>query len=594
MPCAILSVNGAWVIDPDSAVYVGLSRSILSGEGYSFQDIPHSKYPPFFPLLLASAGKLSGEEDYAFMQFVIMGFWVLLLFVTYFIFSGYKLDPSSRFLGGLPKSPLTGLLFALLMGTSIYMIQYAVVFLRTEIVFSFFSLTAVWTGLHLHRAKRPGPGLLIGFVLAFLCAYFTRMAGIALLGALILVFVPDKKTWVRGESRWILAALLILLCALGPVLWFVRNKSVATNDSTDYAAEFTQRYGLDLTKNRDLEMERIDLPGFIGRVKDNAMVFSESCAKMMLNSNKGGAKDVMKLAAGALCIFGLIVSLVRRRSFVDYYCLLYLGLYFIWPFNQQQRFYMPILPFLFEYAAITLLLLNRLLPALFRHKGVWFLFFALQVPLLVIIYSARSEQIDILGRYSYHYMAFAVLITVVLLVVDIFLIMERARPGGVKFMVKTLRLALPLLFLLGFTALGFNELRVIARNHQRFLEHRVENPVPQHFESIETHPTLIEMAHWIRENTGDTEVIMSDIPKMLHLLTGRRTVPFTFYSKQRKLADEVHGLKPAYVCYSGEIGWIYYIFKDSCKDYEMIISHRIDAGAGEMIEPGLFRIPQSP
>jgi hypothetical protein len=472
------------------------------------------------------------------------------------------------------------------------MIQYAVVFLRTEIVFTFLSLAAVWTALHIQKAERPGPGLLIGFVLAFVCAYLTRMAGIALLGALVLVFIVDGKTWVRRESRWILATVLILVCALGPAIWFVRNQCVATEHSTGYASEFTQRYGLDLTKNHDLEMERIDLSGFIRRVKDNATVFGESCAKMMLNSNKGGAKTVMKFAAGALCLFGLIVSLVRRRSFVDYYCLLYLGLYLIWPFNQQQRFYMPILPFLFEYAAITLLLLNRLLPPLLRHKGAWFLFFALQIPLLVIIYTARSEQVDILGRYSYHYLAFAVVVTVVLLVVDVFLIMERKRPGGVKFMVKTLRLALPLLFLLGYTGLGFNELRIISRNHQRFLDHRAEHPVPQRFESIEAHPALIEMAQWITENTGEDTVIMSDIPKMLHLLTGRRTVPFTFYGKQGKLTDEVRGLRPSFVCYSGEIGWIYHIFKAACSDFEQIISHRMDAGGGEMIEPGLYRIPQ--
>ncbi|MGH0031290.1 MAG: ArnT family glycosyltransferase, partial [Myxococcota bacterium] len=37
----------------DSAVFGGLAQSLLAGEGYRFQDLPHGKYPPGFPGLLA-------------------------------------------------------------------------------------------------------------------------------------------------------------------------------------------------------------------------------------------------------------------------------------------------------------------------------------------------------------------------------------------------------------------------------------------------------------------------------------------------------------------------------------------------------------
>ncbi|MBU0754938.1 MAG: hypothetical protein KJ645_07340 [Planctomycetes bacterium] len=590
MPGAIFFINDTWVIDPDSAAYMGLARAVMDGEGYSLQGIPHTKYPPFYPIFLAILGVLGGKENYAFMHYVSAGIWVLLLIMCFLLFSGYRTDEGSAFHKGIPKTPTTGLIIALLMGTSIYMIQYAVVFLRTEIVYTLFSLGALFLGMHLFKRKGPILSWGLGFIVVFQCAFFTRMAGAALLAALFFTSALARTDWPRKRSHWTFILYLIFICSLGPGLWFLRNQQVTDQASTDYGSEFTQRFGLDLTKNHDLEMDRISPAGFIKRIADNGVVFCTSCAKMLLNSNRGGAKDVMKIAAGALCIFGLFWALFRRRSMVDYYCLFYLMLYLVWPFNQQQRFYMPILPFLFEYAAITLGHLNKLLPPLLRRRGVWYLFFALQVPLISILFSTRSKNIEVLGRYSYPYLAFAVLITLVLLVIDCYLLIERFKPGGMKNMVKTIRLALFMIYLLGFTGLGLYEIRSISENRKLFEEDRIENPVPAAFAKIETHPVLIEVSQFILDKTDPDTVIMSDIPKMLHILTQRRTVPFTFYGKQRKLAESVHGLQPEYVFYSGEIGWVYQVFKEACKNYEVLFSHRVDSGGGEMIEPGLVRM----
>ncbi|MFH2002927.1 MAG: hypothetical protein ABIK28_24885, partial [Planctomycetota bacterium] len=258
-------------------------------------------------------------------------------------------------------------------------------------------------------------------------------------------------------------------------------------------------------------------------------------------------------------------------------------------------FYLPILPFLIEYAAITVLHLNKLLPSILRHKGFWYLLFAAQVPLLVVIFCGRSQQPDVFARYSYPYLAFALLIAVVLLILDLYWFIERSRPGGTKFLVQTLRMAFLLLYLSGFTFLGFREIHTISTHHKLFLKQRAEleregSPVLERFEKIEAHPELIHLATCIIEITDEQDVIMSDVPKMMYMLTGRRMVPFTFYGKQNRLAEKVEGLRPKYVCYSGEIGWVYNVFKTACKDYEKIFSHRLDAGGGEIIEPGLYKI----
>jgi len=582
---AIITIDNSWLIDPDSAAYVGLSKSILEGDGYSFSGIPHTKYPPLFPLILSLSGWISGPNNYRVMQYCVASFWVLSIVFTYLLFSGYKIKGSSFFSSGVQKNHLTGLVFAVLFASSIYMLQYSVVFLRTEIVFTALSLISIWLGIQIQKDKTPHRKRLLYFVLLFHLTYFTRREDVALIGALAIVMILDKESWVRRQAKWISAILIVLLCSVGPICWMVRNECVATKASTDYSSEFTQKDGLDLTKNRDLAMDKISIIGMVKRIAANAYVFSESCAKMLLNSNKGGAKSAFSYGFGALCIFGFFFCIIRRRSFVDYYCALYLALYLIWPFNQQQRFYMPIFPFLVEYGAITVLLLNRLLPILLRHKGAWYLFFFLQAPILAVAYSARSDHPQIWGRYSTHYLVFLVTITVTALIINIFLIYERSKPGGVKWMLKTIRLGAPLIYLCGFISLGFNDLLIDYPNNRAKFENqnKLHPPLPV-LENIETQPELIMLSTWIIENTTEDDVIMCDIPKMIHMLTKRRTIPFTFHSKHRTIAAEVGGLQPTHIYYSGEIEWVYDLFQEACIKYKKVILRCGNNGDERIIE----------
>ena len=274
----LLDIDETWIIDPDSAVYVGTSWSLLDGEGYSFFGVPHTKYPPLFPIILASATWFTETDDFLIMQCCVAFFGFLSVAFVYLLYSGQWIRNSCFSDEGVKKRVLTGFVFALLVASSIYILQYSTSFLRTETVFTAFSLASVLLALRIQQERRPSFPSLACFVLLFQCAYFTRMAGVALLGALILVFICDRKSWVRRDRQWGAAALLIIVCALGPILWMVRNNCVTDKESTDYAAEFTQSYGLDLTKNRDLEMDKIDVPGMISRIVDNAKVFASSCA----------------------------------------------------------------------------------------------------------------------------------------------------------------------------------------------------------------------------------------------------------------------------------------------------------------------------
>jgi hypothetical protein len=56
----LLGVTGQWWPTPDSALYLGLARSLATDQGYRFNEQPHNLVAPGLPLLLAGLEKLFG------------------------------------------------------------------------------------------------------------------------------------------------------------------------------------------------------------------------------------------------------------------------------------------------------------------------------------------------------------------------------------------------------------------------------------------------------------------------------------------------------------------------------------------------------
>jgi len=82
----LAGVTGLWWPTPDSALYLGLGRSIAEGEGYRFNGQPHNLVSPGLPLILAALRMVAGE-----------GFWapnllmcLLGLLAVFFIFRVFQ------------------------------------------------------------------------------------------------------------------------------------------------------------------------------------------------------------------------------------------------------------------------------------------------------------------------------------------------------------------------------------------------------------------------------------------------------------------------------------------------------------------------
>ncbi|HUW58534.1 MAG TPA: hypothetical protein VMZ92_18000, partial [Planctomycetota bacterium] len=57
-----LNVIPHWIPTPDSALYLSLARSLVRGEGYQADGIPHTLVLPGYPVMLAAIFRVAGED----------------------------------------------------------------------------------------------------------------------------------------------------------------------------------------------------------------------------------------------------------------------------------------------------------------------------------------------------------------------------------------------------------------------------------------------------------------------------------------------------------------------------------------------------
>jgi hypothetical protein len=86
VPILLLSFNGQWRIEPDSALYIAIGRNLATGQGYTYHGMPHHLAFPGLPLLLAGLFKIFGTKTLvpALVVMPMIGVGVLLL--TYRLF----------------------------------------------------------------------------------------------------------------------------------------------------------------------------------------------------------------------------------------------------------------------------------------------------------------------------------------------------------------------------------------------------------------------------------------------------------------------------------------------------------------------------
>lgn len=319
-------LNHDWIPSSDSAIYITLGKSLITGQGYTYMGYTHVRYPFLFPAILASIIGLFGR-NYFWMRLMVILMGVGSLGLVFLLF---KRILDWRW----------GMVLMLLTGVSEFYHCYCH-YILSDIPYLFFSLLALW-----HFMRNPEQSsrrsVLISAVL-LLAAYFTRSVGIVLFAAVFLFRLIEIRA---GITRTVLLALIFILPS---GLWSYRNRSVPVEnqfpvnrgESINYFDEFFTRNPADKTK------EYIGLGDISKRIWQNIKYYRERVADLIISRSLTSLYWTRLLPV--LLLIGFLRCWFTRRTVIEYYTLLYVLAYLLWPAHQGSRFYVPIFPFLLYY-----------------------------------------------------------------------------------------------------------------------------------------------------------------------------------------------------------------------------------------------------
>jgi hypothetical protein len=592
--------RGYWVIDPDAAAYVGLARSLVSGDGYTLQGVPHAKFPPGFPCLLALAIEFTGDREcYSAMRDLVAAFGVIGVLLAFLV--------ARRVLAFAPGPAL---FVAFSSAVSIYLLQYSVAYLRSETFFTAGYLAALLAAESWRTRRGFGGAIACGVACAL--AVSVRSAGLAAIAGIaaarMIVATPQGRLRIDFAPRTLVQVALMGLLGIAPMLaqkHYVASRSSEPGvASSDYGDELLARHALDLTKNVDEAKPRIEpfSVEMAQRVHGNLGSLALSLGKFVANHHKGanlavgsrsGALHPGGYALLALLAVGLVIAARRGLVVAVATSVVYLALYLIWPFDQQQRFYQPIACLLLPFLALAgRPVLGFALRVANAPRGRFALGFAALV-VAGFMASVESDTKSVLGRWSTVYAAMiGAAAAAGLAAIGSAFVRALDR---VDLAAKTRLVANCVLTGLSILWVGsfLSSLREMHQEHRAFLADRARHPVSAPFAKIKTNPQLIELLERMLAEARPGDLVMSDIPKMIHEMTGLRTTPLRFDSERRILVLDTPQGRPTLLYHSPEIPRVCEIVARYIEDHasEFAALHRVVITEGSITIPlALYRI----
>lgn len=239
-------------MQPDSIVYIGLAKGILSGKGYSLSGVPYAHFPPLYPFFLAIIGLVEKDLVQAarFLNAALFGLNISLFALSIYISTGRKF--------------LTANLAILFLLSSYSFIEKQAWVLSESLFFSFFLTSFILLSMHIHYRKNLT--LLILSALSLGLAILTRYVGIAFLPAAVgILLIWSKGQQIRRTFRDV-AVYLGLACA--PIAIFLVRNLLILGKTTDRNFAYHPLPVLDYIKeiwaNVLVSITAIKLPNHVG------------------------------------------------------------------------------------------------------------------------------------------------------------------------------------------------------------------------------------------------------------------------------------------------------------------------------------------
>jgi len=325
-----LLVAGAFVPAPhsggDNATYLTLGYALASDGSYTElfdpAGLPHTKYPPVFPGLLAALMLLGARTWVAFKAVAVLS--TLAAVGLTFAWAARRLGLAWG--GGV----------ALLLAASSAVVYYSH-WILSDPTFVALTLLAL---VALERADAEGAGtgwLVLGAAAAGL-AYFTRSAGLPLVVAV--------WAWLALRRRWRPLAATAVALGLPMLLWMLRARG---SGQGEYVSEFW------LVSPYQPDLGRVGLVGLANRVGMNFVQYTTTHIPSGIVGSRGSPVVTLGVVLVLAAAVGWVLEVRRKPGPAELFLPLYAGLILLWPVVWSgDRFALPLYPLLLFYAALAL------------------------------------------------------------------------------------------------------------------------------------------------------------------------------------------------------------------------------------------------
>ena len=310
----------------DNAGYLSLAHSLVTGAGYvEAWDpalVPHTKYPPLYPALLAGAMGLGAE---AWITFKLLS--LLLVTVSVTICFAWVRDRHGILMA-------TGVSLVLAFSPAFL---WSTNWILSDPLFLALTFACLWSFHRSEQVAVPSWWILAGCVFAILST-FTRTAGLPLVlavgGALALA------------RHWRALAGFGVAFVTPNVLWWLRSRA---GGGAQYVSEFW------LIDPYQPDLGQAGIGDLAARVLENLQGYVLVHIPAGLSPWSGGALTALGLVLMAAALAGWVARIGVRWTVVELFTPLYFGLILLWPAVWSgDRFALPLYPLMLFYAGEAL------------------------------------------------------------------------------------------------------------------------------------------------------------------------------------------------------------------------------------------------
>ncbi|MFP4058215.1 MAG: ArnT family glycosyltransferase [Candidatus Brocadiia bacterium] len=338
----LVSVPGVLLLNPDTAVYMGLGRSLARGDGYTFNFKPYAKYPPVFPAMVSAVFLAAGEHIWL-LQAMVALCGVGALLAAYGLVRG-RAGPGAA-AGVVVLSALSSWFWA-----------HASVYLRADVPYAFVSLLALWAAERQLRAPRLSWMRWAGVAALVVVALYTHMVGVALVAGISLGALCARAA---GRPAWrrLAAAAMVGVAGLAATgYWLYRGRDIS-NPMANYG-----KHASVLPRGQ---------MGSEASAADRAALRLQEWLRTPLNmDDEKATRGLALVACAVLLVPGLAVGFGRWRSGAEFYLCAYFAVStFAGGPTGGARYVVPVVPLLFYYGYESLRVLGGAVGAAFGPRG---------------------------------------------------------------------------------------------------------------------------------------------------------------------------------------------------------------------------------